>query len=177
MMMLSVVCVLDWNHNVDRPGKKDKNGKQLFKSKIDRTRKKTVITEVKVAKSYEYQDVIHQNCLDCLLEDNIPKVNYPIDFELVTELKRKRKESYKKDEAVEKFMKRSRMKKTVPAARVAEECSDASESDNEDDFSDTLYDGDNSSAPSSEDEDTSEADSVSERESDTEESFDYDLYL
>ena len=34
MMMLSVVCVLDWNHNVDRPGKKDKNGKQLFKSKV-----------------------------------------------------------------------------------------------------------------------------------------------
>ena len=76
-------------------------------------------------------------------------------------------------------MKRSRMKKTVPAARVAEECSDASESDNEDNFSDTLYDGDadNSSASSSEDEDTSEADSMSERDSDTEESFDYDLYL
>ena len=33
---------------------------------------------MKVPKSYEYQDDILKECLDCLAEDNIPNVNVSV---------------------------------------------------------------------------------------------------
>ena len=70
------------------------------------------VVEVKVAKDYSYQDSIFQNCLHCLENDSIPEVNvgspllyclslinvlqYPIDSDLIQELKQKRKELFSK---------------------------------------------------------------------------------
>ena len=34
MLMLSIACALDWNYNVNRRGKVDKDGKPLYKSKV-----------------------------------------------------------------------------------------------------------------------------------------------
>ena len=37
-----------------------------------------MVVEVKVPKSYEYQDLILKECLDCLEEDSIPNVNVSV---------------------------------------------------------------------------------------------------
>ena len=79
---------------------------------MDRTGKKMTVVEVKVAKDYSYQDSIFQDCLHCLENDSIPEVNvgssllyclyfinflqYPIDGDLIQELKQKRKELFSK---------------------------------------------------------------------------------
>jgi hypothetical protein len=35
MLMLSIVAALDWNYHINRPGKLGKDGKQLYKSKVN----------------------------------------------------------------------------------------------------------------------------------------------
>ena len=91
MFMLCVVSTLDWNFNVNRPIKIGKDGQQLFKSKVkmmikiscqqyeyilqvDRQGKKTVVVEVKEPKSYEYHDLIYNDCIKCLEDHDIPDV-------------------------------------------------------------------------------------------------------
>lgn len=93
--MYSIVAALDWNYNVNRPGKISKDGKQLYKSKVmilpvilkssctkqvNRDGKKTTVVQVKIAKNYEYQDLIFDECLRCLENDTIPEVKVRFTF-------------------------------------------------------------------------------------------------
>ena len=45
---------------------------------MNRDGKKTTVVQVKVAKNYEYQDLIFHDCIGCLENDNIPEVEVGI---------------------------------------------------------------------------------------------------
>ena len=72
MIMRTCLACLDWNNNVHRSQKVSKTGAPVYRIKVDRSGKKSVVP-VKVKKCYKWQDTIFQNCVDGLRTGNIPQ--------------------------------------------------------------------------------------------------------
>ena len=70
--MRTCLAGLDWNHNADRHQKLSNKGDPLFRIKVDRSGKKSVVP-VKVKKNYQWQTGIFQSCVDGLVTGQIPQ--------------------------------------------------------------------------------------------------------
>ena len=70
--MMTCLAALDWNNNSDRPAKLSKDGKPLYRVKIDRYGNNSVVP-VKVTKSYQWQTDIFQACVKGLMTGQIPQ--------------------------------------------------------------------------------------------------------
>ena len=60
------------HNNVHRSQKVSKTGAPVYRIKVDRSGKKSVVP-VKVKKCYKWQDTIFENCVDGLRTGNIPQ--------------------------------------------------------------------------------------------------------
>ena len=72
MFMRTCLAALDWNHNSDRATKLSKDGKPVYRIKIDRYGNNSVVP-VKVTKSYQWQTDIFQSCVNGLMTGQIPQ--------------------------------------------------------------------------------------------------------
>ena len=73
MLIRNTIAVLDYNHNVERKSKIDKDGKTLFKMKVDRALKNVTVVEQKKQKDFSFQQNILDLCLNCLEKEEVPK--------------------------------------------------------------------------------------------------------
>lgn len=105
MFVRTCVAAIDWNHNADRPQKKDANGNLLYRIKKDRFGKNS-IAPVKVEKDYQWQNDIFDACVKAISSDNIPQHQYPV----LPEDDLTEKVEFNKQDAIRKLQ--ARMKKT-----------------------------------------------------------------
>ena len=105
MFVRTCVAAIDWNHNADRPQKKDANGNLLYRIKKDRFGKNS-IAPVKVEKEYRWQNNIFDACVKAISSDNIPQHQYPVlpEDDLTENVE------FNKQDAIRKLQ--ARMKKT-----------------------------------------------------------------
>ena len=105
MLIRNVLAVLDFNYNVDREYKKDKNGDFLYKTKVDRAGTSASVVRQKVKKDYSFRKNIRDLCATCIEQNVIPTPEYPIDPEAILS----RKHRFDKKELVTSYA--SRLKK------------------------------------------------------------------